>query len=137
MKDVKLSEREAEINRILNSLKISPVEILQLSLDLDETNIKKQYRKISLMVHPDRCPENLKENAQRAFTMLNNCKKDLEDKDFIVKLKHQINEARRRAIERKMIEKGHEFISSGPPPAKKQKTEQNMDVAHAAPPLFS
>eukprot|EP01083_Nonionella_stella_P199249 730777_1 len=133
VQEVNNTERENEINRILKSLKINPIEVLQISLDLDEKNIKKQYRKLSLLVHPDRCPENLKENAQRAFTMLNNCKKDLESKDFIIKLKHQINEARKRVIERKMIEKGKEFMFDEPH-HKKQKTDSNNDISTAKPP---
>merc|ERR1719300_1779998 len=87
VKDVKDTEREQEIHRILRSMKIDPVSILEISLDLDEKNIKSQYRKKSLLIHPDRCPEYLKHDAQRAFTMLNDCKKDLENKEFVVKLK--------------------------------------------------
>jgi len=133
--DVKNSEREHQINRILSSHKINPVDILQISLDLDEANIKKQYRTLSLMVHPDRCDDTLKERAQRAFTMLNNCKKDLESKDFVIKLKHQINEARRRVVERKMIQKGQAFVSSEPA-VKKQRTDDTLDVSNAKPPLM-
>ena len=124
-------------------MKINPIEILQISLDLDEKNIKKQYRKLSLLVHPDRCPPELKERAQKAFTMLNNTKKDLESKEFIVKLKHQINEARRRVNERKMIEKGQQFLDKQDqligiePCTKKQRTESTMDVSNAKPPLNS
>eukprot|EP00483_Globobulimina_turgida_P006001 UN06011 len=135
VKDVNNTQRENEIKRILKALKINPIQILQISLDLDEKNIKKQYRKLSLLVHPDRCPEYLKENAQRAFTMLNNCKKDLESKDFVIKLKHQINEARRRVIERKMIQKGRQFVCQEPP-TKKQKTDSTTHVAHAKPPIL-
>lgn len=135
MKDVKNAEREQEIHRILKSMKIDPVSILQLSLDLDEKNIKSQYRKLSLLVHPDRCPDYLKADAQRAFTMLNDCKKDLESKQFVVTLKHQINEARRRVVERQMIQKGTEFLSEEPP-AKRQRTDQTQDVTQANPPKF-
>ena len=140
MADVKNSEKEREINRILSCIRINPVDILQISLDLDEKNIKKQYRKLSLLVHPDRCPQELKERAQRAFTMLNNTKKDLESKEFMVKLKHQINEARRRVNERKMIQKGQRFIDeqdkfiSMEPSAKKQRTESTLDISSAKPP---
>merc|ERR1712130_113564 len=50
-----------------------------------------------------------------------------------IKLKHQINEARRRVIERKMIQKGQEFVSNEPP-TKKQKTNGMEDVSLAKPP---
>eukprot|EP01084_Bolivina_argentea_P299537 516336_1 len=131
VQDVNNTQRESEINRILSSLKINPIQILQIGLDLDEKDIKKQYRKLSLLVHPDRCPEELKANAQRAFTMLNNTKKDLESKDFVIKLKHQINEARRRIIERETTQKGLQFVSE--PPAKKQKTDKTQDTSQAKP----
>ena len=103
-------------------------------------NIKKQYRKLSLIVHPDRCPQELKEKAERAFTRLNNCKKDLESKEYIIKLKHQINEARRRVVERKMVQKGQQFLNQQQefipkePSAKKQRTDDTNDVSNAKPP---
>merc|ERR1712228_894741 len=88
--------------------------------------------KLSLLVHPDRCPEALKPDAKRAFTVLNNCKKDLETKEFVVKLKHQINEARRRVVEREMIQNGTQFLSE--PSNKRQRTELAQDVTQGKPP---
>ena len=132
---MKNAEREREISRILHSMRIDPVSILQLSVALSAEDIKKQYRRLSLLVHPDRCPDSLKADAQRAFTMLNNCKKDLEDKDFVVKLKHQINEARRRIVEQQLLLKGHQFVDSAPP-ATRQRTDAAQDASQATAPVL-
>ena len=41
--------------RILWSFKINPFERLNLRFDATIEEVKKQYRKLSLMVHPDKC----------------------------------------------------------------------------------
>jgi DnaJ family protein C protein 8 len=52
------------IKRLLNSNFINPYEVLLLKPDASEEEIKKQYRQLSLLVHPDKCQE---ENAADAF----------------------------------------------------------------------
>jgi len=42
-------------NRILWSFKLNPYERLNLRFTATPEEIRKQYRKISLMVHPDKC----------------------------------------------------------------------------------
>jgi hypothetical protein len=53
-----------QINRLLNTNFINPYEVLLLKSDATEEEIKKQYRQLSLLVHPDKCQE---ENAADAF----------------------------------------------------------------------
>lgn len=126
LREVSDSERESAIIAILQALKINPLEILQLNTTFDENDIKKQYRKLSLLVHPDRCPNHLKENATKAFNLLSSAKQSLESKEYCSKLKQHCNEAKRRIIEKHMIEKAKNFVFNSPP-NKKQKLNDNKN----------
>ncbi|XP_009758748.1 uncharacterized protein [Nicotiana sylvestris] len=48
-------ERDNEVNRILSCFKLNPFEYLNMSFDSSIDDVKKQYRKLSLLVHPDKC----------------------------------------------------------------------------------
>ncbi|OMO77006.1 hypothetical protein COLO4_25411 [Corchorus olitorius] len=48
-------ERDNEVIRILSCFKLNPFEFMNLSFDSSLEDVKKQYRKLSLMVHPDKC----------------------------------------------------------------------------------
>jgi hypothetical protein len=52
MKDV---DRDNEVNRILWAFKLNAYEKLNLRFDATPDDIKRQFRKLSLMVHPDKC----------------------------------------------------------------------------------
>ncbi|GFH24843.1 J domain-containing protein, partial [Haematococcus lacustris] len=52
LKDV---DRDNEVNRILWAFKLNPFEKLNLRFDAPIEDVRKQYRKLSLMVHPDKC----------------------------------------------------------------------------------
>lgn len=71
MKDV---DRDNEVNRILWSFKLNPYERLNLRFTATPEEIRKQYRKISLMVHPDKCKH---PQAAEAFDILGASQKDL------------------------------------------------------------
>ena len=111
VKEVTTSERESAIELILKSIKINPIEILQLNvLSYNEKDIKKQYKKLSLLVHPDRCPESLKSDAQRAFGKLAEAKNQISNKLFRNKLNVQILEAKRRCQQRIKDKKLQDYI---------------------------
>nr|XP_031859351.1 uncharacterized protein CI109_005192 [Kwoniella shandongensis]KAA5526423.1 hypothetical protein CI109_005192 [Kwoniella shandongensis] len=46
--------KELEVERVLNAFKLNPYDILDLPITATESDIKKQYRKKSLMIHPDK-----------------------------------------------------------------------------------
>lgn len=83
------TERTIHINRILQSLRINPYDILDVSLNNIDSDkvIQQQYKTLSLIVHPDKNPNNT-DNAQSAFTLIGKAKNDLNDSD---KRKHYID----------------------------------------------
>lgn len=78
LSEVSSLEREDQVNRILNSFKLDPFHILDLFVGASATEVKKQYRKLSLLVHPDKCKH---EKAQEAFDILARAQKDLLDEE--------------------------------------------------------
>jgi DnaJ family protein C protein 8 len=67
-----------QIKRLLNTSFINPYEILMLTPDSSDDEIKKQYRTISLLVHPDK---NQDPSAADAFHILEQAYKTLQDTD--------------------------------------------------------
>ena len=62
--DVTDATRDAEVERILSCFKLNPYEHLALRFDAKEDDIRRAFRKISLLVHPDKCTH---EKAKAAF----------------------------------------------------------------------
>ncbi|ETO31478.1 hypothetical protein RFI_05642, partial [Reticulomyxa filosa] len=113
------SEREAAINSILGALKVNPIEVLQLPINYQESDIKEQYKKLSLLVHPDRIKEDsaLKESAAKAFAKLAEARRMISDPKYQNKLKVQILEAKRRIEARKSAARLEEEINGIRPAA--------------------
>ncbi|CAD6262843.1 unnamed protein product [Miscanthus lutarioriparius] len=74
------AERFEEVTRILTADTNSPYDVLGVNWKMSTDNMKKRYWKLSLLVHPDKCPH---PSAQEAFVKLNNAFKDLQDPDKI------------------------------------------------------
>ncbi|WVZ70458.1 hypothetical protein U9M48_019127 [Paspalum notatum var. saurae] len=72
------AERFEEVTRILAADSKSPYDVLGVNWKMPTDNMKKRYWKLSLLVHPDKCPH---PSAQEAFVKLNNAFKDLQDPD--------------------------------------------------------
>ncbi len=53
--DVSDATRDAEVERILACFKLNPYEHLNLRFDAGEDDIRRAFRKVSLLVHPDKC----------------------------------------------------------------------------------
>ncbi|KAI8531192.1 hypothetical protein RHMOL_Rhmol11G0118100 [Rhododendron molle] len=70
------AERFEEVTRILGAEVDSPYDILGVNRNMSTDNTKKRYWKLSLMVHPDKCPH---PQANQAFIKLNKAFKDLQD----------------------------------------------------------
>ncbi|KAH0852061.1 hypothetical protein HID58_088525 [Brassica napus] len=75
-------------SRILSCFKLNPFEHLNLSFDSSTDDVKRQYRKISLMVHPDKCKH---PQAQEAFGALAKAQQLLlndQERDYILTQVH-------------------------------------------------
>lgn len=88
LKDV---DRENEVNRILWAFKLNPFEKLNLRFNASIDDIRRQYRKSSLMVHPDKCSH---PQAAAAFEILASAQKDLLDEEGCSNLMFLLNHAR-------------------------------------------
>ncbi|KAK3037061.1 hypothetical protein RJ639_031778 [Escallonia herrerae] len=70
------AERFEEVTRIMGAEVDSPYDVLGVNRNMSEDNMKKRYWKLSLMVHPDKCPH---PQANQAFIKMNKAYKDLRD----------------------------------------------------------
>lgn len=73
---------EQQINRLLRAgstyFNLNPFEVLQVEPELTVDQIKKKYRSLSFLVHPDKNQDN-QERAQLAFEAVNKAWKTLEN----------------------------------------------------------
>ncbi len=67
------------MNRILAALKIDPFDVLDLKYTAVEADINRAYRNLSLLIHPDKVPGWMKEDAQAAFSKIVAATTDLGD----------------------------------------------------------
>jgi hypothetical protein len=96
-----LADNEREIERILqpNStyLNLNPFYVLQLSEECTLEEVKRQFRRLSLLVHPDRNPNNPR--AKQAFEEINKAQKALHEAKDLEFYKGVVEEARTRVEE--------------------------------------
>ncbi|MED6119380.1 hypothetical protein PIB30_011183 [Stylosanthes scabra] len=90
--EVSQVQRDNEVLRILSCFKLNPFEFLNLPFDSSTDDVKKQYRKLSLMVHPDKCKH---PQAKEAFgeELRAKRKKQLK-KDTASKIKSLVEEGK-------------------------------------------
>ncbi|KZV97478.1 chaperone regulator [Exidia glandulosa HHB12029] len=85
-------QRESEVERIFAAFKLNPYEILDLDQVSTPEEIKKQYRKLSLFIHPDKCSH---ARAPEAFDLLKKAEQELSDENKREELDALITTARR------------------------------------------
>lgn len=71
----------------------SAFQVLQLSPEASESEIAKQYRKLSILIHPDKCKL---DSAAEAFQVLVKAYNDTKDPSYKDKYKDIVGEARQR-----------------------------------------
>ncbi|KAK8942276.1 hypothetical protein KSP40_PGU015930 [Platanthera guangdongensis] len=84
-------ERENEVVRILSCFKLNPFEHLNLPFDSSLDDVKKQYRKLSLLVHPDKCKHPQAKDAFGALAKAQQLLLDPQEREYILS---QVNNAR-------------------------------------------
>ena len=64
------------MQRLLNTTFVNPYDILEVGAEASEEEIKKKFRMLSILVHPDKCRD---EKAPDAFHLLEQAYKTLMD----------------------------------------------------------
>ncbi|CAI9277574.1 unnamed protein product [Lactuca saligna] len=97
-------ERDNEVARILSCFKLNAFEYLNLPFDSSPEEVKKQYRKLSLLVHPDKCKHPQAKEAFSALAKAQQLLLDPQEREYLV---NQINAAREelRAKRKKQLKK--------------------------------
>lgn len=72
------AERFEEVTRIMGVEPDRPYDVIGANRNMSADNMKKKYWKLSLLVHPDKCPH---PQAHQAFIILNKAFKELQDPD--------------------------------------------------------
>ncbi|CAH4038274.1 dnaJ homolog subfamily C member 8 [Pieris brassicae] len=97
---------------------LNPFEVLQVEPDASLDEIKKKYRRLSILVHPDKNMDDL-ERAQQSFEIVNRAWKTLENEDTRKKCLDIYQEAKERTehmIEQKRKKQRKEGRSDEPIP---------------------
>ena len=76
--DLRDAERDGEVNRILGAFKLNPYEQLGIRFDATYEDVRRAYRKVSLMVHPDKCRH---PRSKDAFEIIGHAQKELLDEE--------------------------------------------------------
>ncbi|KAJ7678923.1 DnaJ domain-containing protein [Mycena polygramma] len=69
-------QREIEVERILKAFKLNPFDILDIDESSTAEEIKKRYKQLSLVIHPDKTPH---PRAPEAFDLLKKAESELSD----------------------------------------------------------
>ncbi|KAG0451257.1 hypothetical protein HPP92_026332 [Vanilla planifolia] len=84
-------ERDNEVLRILSCFKLNPFEHLNLPFNSSTDDVKKQYRKLSLLVHPDKCKHAQAKEAFAALAKAQQLLLDPQEREYILS---QVNHAK-------------------------------------------
>uniref|UniRef100_A0A915D6N1 J domain-containing protein n=1 Tax=Ditylenchus dipsaci TaxID=166011 RepID=A0A915D6N1_9BILA len=88
-----------QIERLLRPgstyLNLNPFEVLQLDPESDVSEARKKYKKLSLLIHPDKNPDD-RERADRAFDILKKAIATVEDPDELSRCRDVYVEAKAR-----------------------------------------
>lgn len=127
----KVEERDSvltsdqQITRLLKPgstyLNLNPFEVLQIDSDCPVEECKKRFKRLSILVHPDKNPDD-RERAQRAFDILKRAMNTIEDPDELMRIKEMYVEARAR-LSIVMSEKKRKLRKDGKPDEIDEDTE--------------
>eukprot|EP00210_Caulerpa_lentillifera_P008704 g8303.t1 len=95
--EVRQVDRDNEVTRIVYAFKINPYEQLNLHFDATLDDVRRQYRKLSLLVHPDKCAH---PQAREAFEILGEAQKFLLNEERRKQLSYGLNVARGNHLKR-------------------------------------
>lgn len=110
--DIKFDATEIVL-RLTSQKFQSPYQVLQLKHDANEEEIKKRYRKISLLIHPDKFNH---EKSRDAFHVLQNAYSEIQNEDSKEKYKGVYDAAKATVYKRHKLKPSStylELIASG------------------------
>ncbi|CAJ0960681.1 unnamed protein product, partial [Mesorhabditis belari] len=88
-----------QIERLLRPgstyLNLNPFEVLQIESDSDEEAARKKFKKLSLLIHPDKNPDD-RERADKAFDIIKKALAQIEDQFELAKCRELYTEGRAR-----------------------------------------
>ncbi|KAJ8869276.1 hypothetical protein PR048_030848 [Dryococelus australis] len=90
---------------------LNPFEVLQVDPDASVDEVKKKYRRLSILVHPDKNQDD-PERAQQSFEIINKAWKTLENEETRAKCMDVIEEARART-DQMVVEKRKKLKKEG------------------------
>ncbi|KAF7196663.1 J domain-containing protein spf31 [Pseudocercospora fuligena] len=99
-KDSKEFNKDEEIDRIMKAFRANAYDVMDLQPGVPDEDIKKIYRKKSLLIHPDKTKN---PNAQDAFDRLAKAHQMLLDEKERAKLDEAIGDARMLLIREKKL----------------------------------
>lgn len=76
IKDSKEMKAETQLNRLLGKVWRNPFDVLQLSMNANEDEIRKQFKMFTIILHPDKCDD---PRAKDAFPIIDASYKTLQD----------------------------------------------------------
>ena len=123
--------QEYQLDRLLNNEFVNPYDILELGQESSEVEIKKKFRMISILIHPDKCKH---DKAADAFHILEQAYKTLMDPDKKRMYQRVMREARdrvevmRRKENQRRLAKGMEELT---------KDNINFEIAEMCARLFT
>ena len=68
--------QDYQLDRLLNNEFVNPYDILELTQEANDAEIKKKFKQLSILIHPDKCSH---ERASDAFHVLEQAYKTLMD----------------------------------------------------------
>ena len=85
--------QEYQLDRLLTNNFVNPYDILEVGPEAGDAEIKKKFRMLSILVHPDKCKH---ERASDAFHLLEQAYKTLIDPDKRRMYQRVMREAKER-----------------------------------------
>ncbi|KAL1820566.1 hypothetical protein DCAR_0416889 [Daucus carota subsp. sativus] len=111
------AERDNEVTRILTCFKLNPFEYLNLPFDSTPEEIKKQYRKLSLMVHPDKCKHPQAKEAFGALAKAQQLLLDPQEREYILiqvtSAKEELKAKRKKQLKKDNASKLKSMVDEG------------------------
>ncbi|CAK9184668.1 unnamed protein product [Ilex paraguariensis] len=106
-----------EIALILSCFKLNAFEYLNLPFDSSPEEVKKQYRKLSLLVHPDKCKHPQAKEAFGALAKAQQLLLDSQEREYLISqvnsAKEELRAKRKRQLKKDTASKIKSLVDEG------------------------